>query len=60
MSGTYRGEIDRQEYKTGDKTLSGSIGPSGIDSISISIPHWQMKLGGASARLRKSIASMVE
>ena len=39
-------------------TLSGLLGPSGIDSIFVS--HWLLKFGGASANLRKSIAKLVE
>ena len=40
------------------KKLSGSVCLSGI--VSISMSHWLLKFGGASARLRKSIASMIE
>ena len=40
------------------KKLSGSVGPSEIESISMS--HWLLKFGGSSAILRNSIASVVE
>ena len=40
------------------KKLSGSAGPSGVDSISM--PHWLLKFGEASASLRKSITKLVE
>ena len=39
------------------KKLSGSAGPSGVDSIAMS--HWLLQFGGASASLRKSIAKLV-
>ena len=40
------------------KRLSGSAGPSGIDSVSMS--HWLLKFGGASTNLRRSVAKFVE
>ena len=49
--------IDENVVQTAKK-FSESAGLSGIDSISMS--HWLLKFGGASVRLRKSIASMVE
>ena len=51
-------EVAGENVEQTAKRLSGSAGPSGIDSISMS--HWLLKFGGANARLRKSIASMVE
>ena len=36
------------------RRLSGSAGPSGIDSVAMS--HWLLKFGGASTKLRRSIA----
>ena len=38
--------------------LSGSVGPSGIDSVSIS--HWLLKFGGSSTNLRRSTGKLVE
>ena len=40
------------------KHLSGSAGPSGIDSSSLS--QWLLKHGGASSNLRKTLAKLVE
>ena len=40
------------------KHLSGSAGPSGIDSSSLS--QWLLKHGGASSNLRKTMAKLVE
>ena len=51
-------EVTDENVEQAAKKLSGLAGPSGIDSISMS--YWLLKFGGASARLRKSIASMVE
>ena len=51
-------EVTDENVEQAAKKISGSAGPSGIDSISMS--HWLLKFGAASGRLRKSIASMVE
>ena len=51
-------EVAGENVEQTAKRLSGSAGPSGIDSISMS--HWLLKFGGANARLRKSIASMIK
>ena len=40
------------------KKLSGSVDLSGINLISMS--YWLLQFGGVSARLRKSIASMIK
>ena len=51
-------EVTDENMEQAAKKLSGSAGPSGIDSISIS--HWLLKFEVSSGRLRKRIASMVE
>ena len=40
------------------RRLSGSVGPSEIDSVSMS--HWLLKFGGTRINLRRSIAKFVE
>ena len=40
------------------KHLSGSVGPSRIDSSSLN--QWLLKDGGASSNLRKTLAKLVE
>ena len=51
-------EMTDENVEQAAKKISESADPSGIDSISMS--HWLLKFEGASARLHKSIASMVE
>ena len=51
-------EVTDENVEQAAKKLSRSAGPSGIHSISMS--YWLLKFGGESARLRKSMASMVE
>ena len=40
------------------RRLSGSVGPSEIDSVSMS--HWLLEFGGTRINLRRSIAKFVE
>ena len=47
-------EVIEDSVKNVARRLSGSAGPSGIDSVAMS--HWLLKFGGASTKLRRSIA----
>ena len=51
-------EVTDENVEQAAKKLSRSAGPSGIHSISMS--YWLLKFGGESARLRKSMAIVVE
>ena len=51
-------EVTDKNLESVGKKFSGSAGLLEIDSISMS--HWLLKFGGASAKLRKSIAKLVE
>ena len=51
-------EVTEDNVEKVANRLSGSAGPSGIDSMSIS--HWLLKFGGTSTNLRSSVAKFVE
>ena len=51
-------EVTEDSVEKVARGLSGSAGPSGIDSVAMS--HWLLKFGGASSKLRRSIAKFVE
>ena len=51
-------EVTEDSVEKVARRLSGSAGPSGIDSVAMS--HWLLKFGGASSKLRRSIAKFVE
>ena len=51
-------EVANENVELVAKRICGSAGPSGINSISMS--HWLLKFGGASAKLWKSIKKLIK
>ena len=51
-------EVTDENVESVAKKMSGSAGPSGIDSIYMY--HWLLRFGGTSAKLRKCIAKSIE